>query len=186
MNLKQIVLVGLFIGSLVVANLLVATFGPGALPYTAFFMIGLDLTVRDSLHEQWHGRRLVRNMAIMIAAGAVIAFLMNRSSLWVGTASFAAFASAGLVDLAVYSLLFYRPWLVKVNVSNAAAALTDSLVFTLVAFHTFMPGLVATQWLIKLAGGALWSLILNRFRDKKQRNACTYPPDRRYEGPRAI
>lgn len=159
-------MVGLFIGALVVANLLVTRFGPWALPITAFFMIGLDMTIRDALHEAWHGQQLLLRMGLLIALGAAVSFALNRASFSIGLASFSAFATAGIVDVLVYSWLFKRPWMVKVNASNAAAALTDSLVFTLVAFGTFMPLLVATQWAIKLSGGFMWSLVLARLRER--------------------
>lgn len=166
MSLGRAVLVSLFIGSLVVANLLVAWLGPWALPVTAFFMIGLDLTVRDALHEAWHGRGLVWRMAVLIGAGAVIAYLLNRDAFWVGVASFSAFSLAGASDVLVYEKMFDRPWMEKVNASNAVAGLVDSLAFTLIAFHEWLPWVVLTQWMIKAGGGFFWSLVLRRLRDR--------------------
>ena len=165
-------MVAAFIGALVLANLLVTWFGPWALPITAFFMIGLDLTIRDALHEAWHGKQLVLRMGLLIGLGAVIAFILNRNAFWIGLASFCAFASAGAADVAVYSVLFKKPWMIKVNASNAAAALADSLIFTLVAFHEWMPTLVASQFAIKLGGGFMWSLILGYVRKRKRETSA--------------
>lgn len=158
------VMIMLFVGSLVVANLMVAHFGPWALPFTAFFLIGLDLVVRDALHEAWHGQRLVLKMSALIFAGALIAFLLNRDAFWVGVASFSAFALAQSTNTVVYGLMFNKSWLAKVNTSNLAAALVDSVVFVLVAFHEWMPLLIATQWGIKAGGGFFWSLVAKPLR----------------------
>lgn len=164
--LLRVIMVVLFIGSLVIANLLVTAFGPWALPITAFFMIGFDLTARDVLHEAWLGRGIAWKMPLLIASGAVIAYLMNRSAFWIGIASFVAFASAQTVDTAVYQALLRRSWILRANASNAASSFTDSLLFTLVAFHTWLPWIILSQFAIKLVGGFGWSLLLSKLRGR--------------------
>lgn len=156
------VLIALYLAAAISANLLVARFGPWALVVTAFFMIGLNITVRDALHEEWHGKGLVWKMALLIATGSVLSYAINHAAANVAIASFIAFAAAESVDALVYQLLYSRRWMLKVNASNAASATTDSIVFPTVAFGEFLPLIVLSQILIKFAGGFMWSLLLNK------------------------
>ena len=51
-----------YIAALVTANILVAVFGPKVSVINAFLLIGLDLSLRDKLHDLWRGDRLVSKM----------------------------------------------------------------------------------------------------------------------------
>lgn len=155
----------LYLVAIVAANLLVARFGPSISVVTAFFLIGFDLVSRDALHDRWHGQHLRRNMLLLIGAGSAIAFLLNTSSLRIGVASFAAFAIAGIADTATYQRLFHRHPLLRMNGSNAPAAIIDSILFPLIAFG-WPPlfGIMAGQAIAKIAGGALWSFVVYRVR----------------------
>jgi queuosine precursor transporter len=62
----------LYLAAIVAANLTVAAFGPGVSVVNAFLLIGLDLTVRDRLHDAWEGRELWLRMAVLIATGGAI------------------------------------------------------------------------------------------------------------------
>jgi hypothetical protein len=59
MHSSALPLVGLYIAAITAANLLVAEFGPVISPLNAFFLIGLDLSLRDRLHDLWAGRQLI-------------------------------------------------------------------------------------------------------------------------------
>jgi len=61
----------IYIAALVVANLLVAWLGPWFSPINAFVLIGLDLSLRDKLHEQWQNHTLLLKMGgiISVASG---------------------------------------------------------------------------------------------------------------------
>jgi uncharacterized PurR-regulated membrane protein YhhQ (DUF165 family) len=48
------------------------------------------------------------------------------------------------------------------NISNVAGAAVDSLVFPTIAFGVLMPHIVAMQFFAKIAGGFIWSLLINR------------------------
>jgi len=54
------ILVSLYLVAIVAANLSVAYFGASASIFNAFLFIGLDLTTRDLLHEQWRTVRRLR------------------------------------------------------------------------------------------------------------------------------
>jgi uncharacterized PurR-regulated membrane protein YhhQ (DUF165 family) len=161
-------LVAIYLAAIVAANLSVAAFGPSATIITAFLFIGLDITARDRLHEAWRGRALGPKMALLIAAGSLLSWAINRRAGRVALASFAAFAASGAADALVYHLLRHRAWLLKVNGSNIISAAVDSLVFPTLAFGRLIWWVVAGQFVAKVAGGAVWALLLGRARLKFQ------------------
>jgi len=153
-------LVAGYLVAIVAANLSAAAFGPKVAVGNAFLFIGLDLTVRDHLHERWRGRSLAAKMALLIATGSVSSWLLSPAAGRVAAASLVAFTVAATVDSLSYHLLRDRAYLVKVNGSNVVSALADSLVFPTLAFGGFMPGIVAGQFLAKVGGGLVWALLL--------------------------
>lgn len=157
-------LIVLYLAAIVAANLLVARFGPAVTVLNAFLFIGLDLTTRDALHEQWQGRQLWPRMAALIAAGSALSWLLNREAGPIALASFVAFACAGAVDAVAYTLLGSRARLVRVNGSNVLSAAVDSLVFPTLAFGGLLWPVVLGQFAAKVAGGFVWSLLLARRR----------------------
>lgn len=154
------VLVAAYLVAIVAANLLVAALGPRAVFVVAFCFIGLDLTLRDRLHEGWRRRGLLWKMSLLIASGSVISWGLNRGAGAVALASFAAFAAAATVDALTFHVLRERRYLVKVNGSNVIGALVDSIVFPTVAFGGFGLAITAGQFASKVAGGFLWSLVV--------------------------
>lgn len=154
-------LVGMYLCAIVLANLSVAHFGPSVAVVNAFLFIGLDLTARDALHERWHGAHLRRNMALLIATGSLLSYALNRDAGRVALASFVAFGAAASVDTLVYVLLRQRARLVRMNGSNVFSAAVDSLMFPALAFgFPLLWGVMAGQFVAKVAGGFLWSVIL--------------------------
>lgn len=152
--------VALYLAATILANLSSARFGPSASIVNALLFIGLDLTSRDKLHDAWHGRGLWWKMALLISAGSLLSWLINRNAGRIALASTLAFGIAGLCDTVIYHLLRARAKLVKVNGSNVVSALADSLVFPTVAFGAFMPLIVLGQFAAKVGGGFVWSLVL--------------------------
>lgn len=152
--------VGLYLIAIIIANITVAMYGPSVSIINAFLFIGLDLTARDKLHEAWQGRQLWLKMALLIATGSLLSWLLNRNAGPIALASFAAFASAGIVDAIVYHVLRWRNHLVKVNGSNVLSAAVDSIVFPTLAFGGIMPLITLGQFAAKVLGGLVWSLIL--------------------------
>ena len=153
-----------YLASVVVANLLVAAYGPPALIPVAFVLIGLDLTVRDRLHDRWTGRALWVRMAALVGAGSLLAYLLNADAGRVALASAVAFGAAGATDAAVYQLLRERPFLQRANGSNVPAALVDSILFPTIAFGAVLPAAIAGQFAAKVVGGFAWSLLLRAWR----------------------
>ncbi len=159
---RPAVLVGVFLGAVVAANLAVAHWGQAALVMTAWVLIPFDLVTRDVLHERWTGKALWPRMAALIAGGAVLTAVLNADASRVAFASCCAFAAAGTANAAVYHLLRARPRLVRMNASNAVAAVTDSVVFPLLAFNEVSALLCGSQAAAKFAGGLMWSWLFVR------------------------
>lgn len=154
--------VAIYLIAIVVANLAIFWFGPAATIVVALILIGLDLTIRDALHDMWKGRDLVWKMGGLILGGSVLTLAMNIEAAKIGFASFAAFAVAGTLDTIVYHLLGDKVRIIRVNGSNVVAAAADSIIFPTLAFGAFMPLIILGQFAAKVAGGALWSVVLMR------------------------
>ena len=148
--------------AIIAANLTVTWWGPRMVVINAFLFIGLDLTARDGLHEAWHKRGLVWKMLLLIGAGSVLSYALNHDAGRIALASFVAFACAGLADTIIYHVLHRYPRLLKINGSNVAGAAVDSLIFPTLAFGSLMPAIILGQFVAKVAGGFVWSLILAR------------------------
>lgn len=151
-----------YLSAMVLANLSVATFGPAISPLNAFLLIGLDLSLRDHLHDRWQRNHLWPRMFALIAAAGLISWMLNPASGRIAVASVVAFTAAGLIDALVYHLLRRKPYLARANGSNVVAAGVDSLLFPTIAFGSFLPAIVLLQFVAKVAGGFIWSLLLSR------------------------
>lgn len=153
-------LVVVYLAAIVAANLSVAALGPPIVIINAFLLIGLDLTVRDRLHDAWQGRHLVAKMAVLVMAGGAITYAINRDAGPIALASTVAFTVAAILDGAAYAVLHRWPRLARINGSNLIGAAADSLLFPTLAFGSLLPAVVIGQFVAKVAGGFLWSLIL--------------------------
>ena len=152
----------IFLLAIVLANLSVAYFGPASTPINAFLLIGLDLSLRDRIHEKWHGKGLGLKMLGLIAAGALVTWVLNKDAGMIGIASIVAFAGALVADALLYERFFSLPKLQKMNISNVGGAAVDSILFPTIAFGTLMPGIIVLQFLAKVIGGAVWAWVLSR------------------------
>lgn len=151
-----------YIAAIVAANLLVASFGPAITPVNAFFLIGLDLAIRDALHVRWQGKDLALRMFLLIAVSGAISYALNPATGMIAVASLVAFSVSGLVDTLVFTRMRDRPFLVRSNVSNLFGALVDSILFPTIAFGALLPHIVAGQFAAKVLGAALWAFLLAR------------------------
>ena len=153
----------IYLLAVVLANMIILWFGPQAAIITAFLFIGLDLTLRDKLHDQWQGKHLWLKMLALICGGSAISITLNWDALPIALASAAAFLFAGIADSLVYAELRKKRFLIRANGSNVAGSAVDSIVFPTLAFGAFMPEIVLGQFVAKFVGGFLWSLVLQRF-----------------------
>jgi hypothetical protein len=149
------ILIVVYIVAMVTANTLVWWLGPWFSPINSFLLIGMDLTLRDVMHE-----RLSRlQLAGVIIAGGAITWLVNPAAKHIAIASATAFVLAAAADWGVYSYLRNRTWLVRSNGSHVVGAAVDSVIFPTLAFGSFLPAIIALQFAAKVGGGAVWSFL---------------------------
>lgn len=150
-----------YIIAIATANLLAYHYGPWVTPYTAFLLIGLDLTSRDRLQDLFTTARR-RKMLALIATGSIVAYAANPSAGRIALASATAFAASSSIDWLIYAYLRQagHPWLVRANTANLFGAAVDSALFPTLAFGVWLWPIVFAQFTAKVAGGMFWSLIV--------------------------
>ena len=153
----------IYLLAVVLANMIILWFGPQSAVITAFLFIGLDLTLRDKLHDQWHGKQLCWKMLALICGGSAISIALNWDVLPIALASATAFLATGVGDSLVYAGLRKKHFIIRANGSNVAGSAIDSIVFPTLAFGLFMPEIVLGQFVAKFVGGFLWSLVLQKY-----------------------
>lgn len=156
-------LVALYLAAIVAANLSAAHWGPQAIIYNAFFLIGLDFCTRDALASFWGESRWLKQ-GLLILAGAVLSWLANPEAAKIALASGISFACAESVEAVIYYAFRRRPWLERANVSALPAAIVDSIVFPTLAFGSFIWATSFGLFVAKLAGALVWSVVLGRVR----------------------
>ena len=143
--------------AMTLANLSIATFGVWVSPINAFIFIGLDLALRDWLHiklKMWQ-------MGALIVSTGLLTYALNPAAGMIAIASALSFMLAALVDWAVFTKIT-GSWFKRANVSNVAGAAVDSIAFPTIAFGVLMPEIIAMQFIAKVFGGAIWSLVLRQ------------------------
>lgn len=156
-----------YVAAMLLANLLVSKFGPAISPVLAFFLIGFDLSMRDWLHV----RLQAWQMAGLIVVAGTLTYLLNPAAGMIAVASSVAFTSAALVDWATFASL-RGSWMLRANRSNVAGAAVDSLIFPTLAFGALMPHIVVMQFAAKVAGGAVWAWVIQRFANSSATSAA--------------
>lgn len=146
-----------YAAALISANLLVARWGVWVVPLNAFFLIGLDLALRDVLQ----GQIRPRGMLLLLGGTGVLTYLLNPAAGHIAAASAVAFSAAAFTDWAVF-VRTGGGWLRRSNLSNTAGAAVDSVVFQALAFGGLDPAVLAWMFLCKVAGGATWAWLLSR------------------------
>lgn len=150
-------LILIYIAAICAANLSAATFGIWIMPFNAFFLIGLELVLRDILHH----RLTKTQMVLVVLVAGVLSLFININSRNIAIASFLAVVASCFVDYVVYSKMS-GSWIKRSNASNIASGFTDSLIFPIVAFGTFIPSVFLLQWAAKFFGGAVWIKIFSK------------------------
>jgi len=64
----------------------------------------------------------------------------------------------------------YQKFLIKANGSNLGGAVVDSVLLPTIAFEVFMPLIVLGQFLAKVLGGLVWSVVFEWLRSKSWTN----------------
>lgn len=160
---EMIIYIAMYLVAIILANLSINHFGADVSILNAFLFIGLDLTIRDRLHDLWKGKwRLGLNLAL-ITSGGILSYLLNAGLARIAIASSLSFLASGIIDFSIYLILEKQNRFYRVNISNIFSALTDSVLFPLIAFgYPLMLGIMIGQFIAKTIGGYIWYLILNR------------------------
>jgi hypothetical protein len=148
----------IYIAALVAANLLVSFIGPWFSVVNSFVLIGLDLTLRDKLHDKWDGNPF--KIGCLIVVAGAISYLLNPASGQIAIASVVAFCLSMVADSFVYQKLKNEPWEKRTTGSNLAGAAVDSITFPTIAFGGLMPEIVAMQFASKVIGGFIWTKLI--------------------------
>lgn len=154
---------GIYIAALVVANLLAAWLGPWFSLVNAFVLIGLDLSLRDKIHDLWEGDKLTLKMGGLIATASIVSYAINPATGMIAFASLAAFTLSMVADSYAYYFLKDKDWFIRANGSNVAGAAVDSLIFPTIAFGGLMIEIVLLQFVAKVFGGFVWSYLLKKY-----------------------
>lgn len=156
----SVLISAIYIAAITTANLLVAKYGPGISVINAFALIGLDLALRDYLHDTWQTRRATK-MGLLILTAGLISYLANPAAGRIAIASLIAFVLAASVDWLVYHKLRNQPWIARANASNTSGAIVDSIAFPLIAFGwpPLIP-IILGQFVAKTLGGLAWSTLI--------------------------
>lgn len=163
-RIKVIGLVFIYLATIITANFSSYYFGAWVSIINALVFIGLDLTLRDRLHELWHNNKLWAKMFLLILAGSGITYLINSHAYTIALAGSISFFAASLVDTVIYHLLKEKSFMLKCNGSNLMSSLVDSVLFPTIAFGAFMPVIIIGQFIAKASGGFFYSLMLKRVR----------------------
>lgn len=150
--------IAIYAMAMTAANLSIAAFGPWISPINAFLFIGLDLTLRDWLHE----RLSKMQMLFLIAVSGLITYCFNAGAGKIAVASALSFSIAAVVDWLVFSKV-KGSWMKRSTTSNIAGAAVDSVVFPTIAFGVLMPQIIALQFVAKVIGGYVWSILIKKF-----------------------
>jgi uncharacterized PurR-regulated membrane protein YhhQ (DUF165 family) len=150
-------LIAIYAVAIISANLLVSKFGPSITPINAFFLIGLDLALRNYLALKMSKFQ----MAAMIVGTGVISYAVNPATGMIAIASGVAFTLAALADWATFNTVSGQ-WMKRNLAGNSAGALVDSIIFPTIAFGSLMPVIVLAQFVAKVAGGTFFGYIIQK------------------------
>lgn len=153
----------------VCANLFVSFLAPFGSDLNLIFMvtsiggvlfIGPILFFRDRLHELWYQDQLWIRMFSLLLMGGILSALFNPGSIRLSLASMGSFIVSELIDTLIYHLLYAKPNMVKINGSNLASSVVDSLLFPVLAFGSINSLLFIGQFIGKFIGGFVCSKLL--------------------------
>jgi uncharacterized PurR-regulated membrane protein YhhQ (DUF165 family) len=104
-------------------------------------------------------------MAAMILGTGALSYAINPATGMIAIASGVAFTAAALADWATFNTVTGN-WIKRNFAGNSVGALIDSVVFPTIAFGALMPVIVVAQFAAKVAGGAAWGFLINKFLNK--------------------
>lgn len=162
----MIIRILIYVLAVIAANLIVWKFGKYGLFISSFTLIPFDFVMRCYFHERWKGAKLVFNLGVLITCASIATYLINMHTQQIAIASCAGFIVANIVAGLLYQVLIKRTYFVKINLTDLAAIVVDSICFQLIAFGGIDAVVTGGQIVIKFAGGLLWYYLLFKKLDK--------------------
>ena len=156
----QAIRISLYILVLILSNYIVFYFGKTGLIITASLLIPFDFVIRCYFHEKWKGKKLIRNLGLLIFTASFITFITNQETLYISIASTIGFMTAQISAGITYQLLIKQRFLYKVNGSDLVGIIFDSLIFQFIAFGNIDLFISVSQILLKFFGGLFWYWII--------------------------
>lgn len=154
-----------YAASILLANWTLAAFGLipvgfGLMAPAGVLWAGLALTMRD-LTQDTLGKR---GVLLAIVVGAALSWRVSPAF---ASASGAAFLVSELADMAVYSPIRRRNWLLAIGLSNTVGLVVDSILFCwLAGFLAFLPGqIIAKAYVTAITVAVLWVVRARRARE---------------------
>jgi queuosine precursor transporter len=146
-----------YVSTVVLANFTTLWFGPAMTIVNAFFLIGLNLVLRDLLHYKLSSRQMI----YLITLTGAISYALNPDTGLIALASLSAFALSTSADWLVFAKT-KGTWFSRSNKSNLVGSIVDSIIFPTIAFGGLLPTIVVGQFTAKFIGGFFWSAILKK------------------------
>ena len=154
-NIDMKTAIGIYALAMTAANLSISHFGPWVSLINSFLFIGLDLALRDLLHQKLKAWQ----MGCLIVGAGLLTYFLNPAAGMIAIASAVSFTAASVIDWAVFAKVT-GTWMQRANKSNIAGAAVDSVVFPTLAFGVLMPKIVLMQFVAKTIGGAFWAYVI--------------------------
>lgn len=153
--------IGIYLLSIIVANVITARFaplelGPLIIPYGTLF-IGLTLVMRDMVQNRFGRFKTYLLIGIALILSAISSYLLG-DALWVVFASTLSFIISETVDTEIYTRL-KLPFVRRVMYSGVAAGFLDSTVFVIIGIGPLglkfvswelVPYAILGQWIAKV------------------------------------
>ena len=154
--------IAIFVGAIILANNAIIWFGERFSVINAFCLIGLSITTRDVIHERWQSKGLWVKMGGLIVLSGCISWITNPATGQIAVASVIAFGCSMFVDTLIYQLLIKNKKIIKINGSNVFSSFADSIIFPIIAFGGFPLLIIIGQFIAKITGGFIWSLVIQK------------------------
>ena len=160
MKCMAVLKISVYLLAFIAANFIVYYFGPVGLIFTALFLIPFDFVMRCLFHETWKGIELILKLGALVITASIITYLINSDSLNIAYGSAFGFMAAQVVAGIVYQFLIKKRYFLKVNLSDAAGILIDSIIFQIIAFDNIDLNITISQFILKIIGGLFWYWII--------------------------
>ena len=155
--MHKLQLISLYASLFILANIMVATFGPVITPINALVLISADIVIRDKLQYKYG---FLTSILACFIAGAMTVVIQSGAGM-IAVASMLSVVLSGVASAVSFKLKsgsFFQ----KAIPASVVAALVDSIAFPLIAFGSIMPWVTIGQFAAKTIGAMTILYIMKR------------------------